>query len=212
LLDVEAMGDDRGEAGNLEVKGVKEQATNRMKKIETAIEGLVILEPAVFKDERGFFFESYHQAKFSELGIPDIFVQDNHSKSVKGTLRGLHYQIGRAQAKLCRVISGEVFDVAVDIRRGSPSFGKFVSTILSAENRRQIYIPVGFAHGYLVLSETAEFLYKCSNFYDSEAERGVLWNDPEIGINWNIDQPTLSAKDEKHLPLAKIAFHDLPVY
>jgi dTDP-4-dehydrorhamnose 3,5-epimerase len=206
------MGDDRGGAGNLEVKGVKEQATNQMKKIETAIEGLVILEPTVFKDERGFFFESYHQAKFSELGIPDIFVQDNHSKSVKGTLRGLHYQISRPQAKLCRVIRGVVLDVAVDIRRGSPWFGKFVSTILSAENMQQIYIPVGFAHGYLVLSETAEFLYKCSNFYDPESERGVLWNDPEIGINWDVDKPTLSAKDEKYLPLAKIPVSDLPLY
>jgi dTDP-4-dehydrorhamnose 3,5-epimerase len=183
-----------------------------MKKIETAIEGLVILEPAVLKDERGFFFESYHQAKFSDLGISDNFVQDNHSKSVKGTLRGLHYQLRRPQAKLCRVICGAVLDVAVDIRRGSPWFGKFVSTILSAENMQQIYIPVGFAHGYLVLSETAEFLYKCSNFYDSESERGVLWNDPEIGINWDVDKPTLSAKDEKHLPLSKIPVNDLPVY
>lgn len=183
-----------------------------MKKIETAIEGLVILEPAVFQDERGLFFESYHQAKFSVLGIADHFVQDNHAKSVKGTLRGLHYQIKRPQAKLCRVVTGEVLDVAVDIRRGSPWFGKFVSTILSAENRRQIYIPEGFAHGYLVLSETAEFLYKCSNFYAAELERGVLWNDPEIGINWNVSKPTLSAKDEKHLPLTKIAVNDLPVY
>lgn len=183
-----------------------------MKKIETAIEGVIILEPTVFKDERGFFFESYHQEKFSELGIPGHFVQDNHSKSVKGTLRGLHYQIRRPQAKLCRVIYGEVLDVAVDIRRGSPTFGKFVSTILSAENMQQIYIPVGFAHGYLVLSETAEFLYKCSNFYDSDSERGVLWNDPAIGINWNVDKPTLSAKDEKHLPLSKIPVNDLPVY
>ena len=183
-----------------------------MKKVETAIEGLIIIEPTVLTDERGFFFESYHQAKFSELGIPDNFVQDNHAKSVKGTLRGLHYQIARPQAKLCRVIYGAVLDVAVDIRRGSPSFGKFVSTILSAENMQQIYIPEGFAHGYLVLSETAEFLYKCSNFYVSEYERGVLWNDPEIGINWNVESPTLSAKDKKHLPLSQIALHDLPVY
>lgn len=183
-----------------------------MKKIETPIEGLVILEPSVFQDERGFFFESYHQAKFSELGIADHFVQDNQAKSVKGTLRGLHYQIKRPQAKLCRVVSGAVLDVALDIRRGSPWFGKFVSTILSAENQQQIYIPEGFAHGYLVLSETAEFLYKCNNFYDAELERGVLWNDPEIGIKWNVDTPRLSAKDEKHLPLSKIAFHDLPVY
>ena len=183
-----------------------------MKKIETAIEGVILIEPGVYKDERGFFFESYHQTKFSDLGITDHFVQDNHSKSVKGTLRGLHYQIERPQAKLCRVIQGEVLDVAVDIRRGSPWFGKFVSTILSAENRQQIYIPEGFAHGYLVLSETAEFLYKCNNFYSPEYERGVLWNDSEIGIDWNIEDPMLSAKDKKHLPLSQIALNDLPVF
>jgi dTDP-4-dehydrorhamnose 3,5-epimerase len=183
-----------------------------MKKIETAIEGVILIEPGVYKDERGFFFESYHQTKFSELGITDQFVQDNHSKSVKGTLRGLHYQIERPQAKLCRVIQGEVLDVAVDIRRGSPWFGKFVSTILSAENKQQIYIPEGFAHGYLVLSETAEFLYKCNNFYYPEYERGVLWNDSEIGIDWNIEDPMLSAKDKKHLPLSQIALNDLPAF
>jgi dTDP-4-dehydrorhamnose 3,5-epimerase len=183
-----------------------------MKKIETAIAGVILIEPAVYEDERGFFFESYHQAKFSELGITDNFVQDNHSKSVKGTLRGLHYQVERPQAKLCRVIQGEVLDVAVDIRQGSPWFGKFVSMILSAENKQQIYIPEGFAHGYLVLSETAEFLYKCSNFYYPEYERGVLWNDPEIGIDWNVGNPLLSAKDKKHLPLSKIALNDLPVF
>jgi dTDP-4-dehydrorhamnose 3,5-epimerase len=183
-----------------------------MKKIETAIDGLLLIEPGVYEDERGFFFESYHQEKFSELGIAGPFVQDNHSKSVKGTLRGLHYQIEQPQAKLCRVVQGAVLDVAVDIRRGSPWFGKFVSTILSAENKQQIYIPEGFAHGYLVLSETAEFLYKCSNFYSPEFERGVLWNDPEIAINWNVENPLLSAKDKKHLPLAKIAPGDLPVF
>jgi dTDP-4-dehydrorhamnose 3,5-epimerase len=193
-------------------EGLKGAGKRQMKKIETAIEGVILIEPGVYQDERGFFFESYHQAKFSELGIGDHFVQDNHSKSVKGTLRGLHYQIEYPQAKLCRVIQGEVLDVAVDIRRGSPWFGKFVSMILSAENRQQIYIPQGFAHGYLVLSETAEFLYKCSNFYYPEYERGVLWNDPEIGIDWNIENPTLSAKDKKHLPLSNIALNDLPVF
>jgi dTDP-4-dehydrorhamnose 3,5-epimerase len=192
--------------------GLKGAGKKQMKKIETAIEGVILIEPGVHQDERGFFFESYHQAKFSELGIADHFVQDNHSKSVKGTLRGLHYQIEYPQAKLCRVIQGEVLDVAVDIRRGSPWFGKFVSMILSAENRQQIYIPQGFAHGYLVLSETAEFLYKCSNFYYPEYERGLLWNDPEIGIDWNIENPTLSAKDKKHLPLSNIALNDIPVF
>jgi dTDP-4-dehydrorhamnose 3,5-epimerase len=193
-------------------EGLKGAGKKQMKKIETAIEGVILIEPGVYQDERGFFFESYHQAKFSELGIADHFVQDNHSKSVKGTLRGLHYQIEYPQAKLCRVIQGEVLDVAVDIRRGSPWFGKFVSMILSAENRQQIYIPQGFAHGYLVLSETAEFLYKCSNFYYPEYERGLLWNDPEIGIDWNIENPTLSAKDKKHLPLSNIALNDIPVF
>lgn len=183
-----------------------------MQKIETAIEGVLLIEPGLHTDERGFFFESYHQAKFAEFGITSQFVQDNHSKSVKGTLRGLHYQIAQPQAKLCRVIQGEVLDVAVDIRRGSPWFGKFVSTILSAENKQQIYIPEGFAHGYLVLSETAEFLYKCSNFYYPEYERGVLWNDPEIAIDWNVETPILSAKDRRSLPLGKIAPDDLPVF
>jgi dTDP-4-dehydrorhamnose 3,5-epimerase len=206
------MSDDSNRSSSNSREERKGAGKKQMKKIETAIEGVILIEPGVYKDERGFFFESYHQEKFSELGITDSFVQDNHSKSVKGTLRGLHYQIEYPQAKLCRVIEGEVLDVAVDIRRGSPWFGKFVSTVLSAENKQQIYIPEGFAHGYLVLSETAEFLYKCSNFYYPEYERGVMWNDPEIGIDWNVGNPTLSAKDKKHLPLAKIALKDLPVF
>jgi dTDP-4-dehydrorhamnose 3,5-epimerase len=183
-----------------------------MKKIETGIEGLFLLEPTVWKDERGFFYESYHQAKFSEIGIDESFVQDNHSKSCKATLRGLHYQIEHPQAKLCRVIQGEVFDVAVDIRRGSPTFGKAVGTILSAENMLQIFIPAGFAHGYLVLSETAEFVYKCSDFYYPEHERGLLWDDAQIGIPWNVAEPILSEKDKRNLPLEKIDLRDLPLY
>ena len=183
-----------------------------MKRIETTLPGVVIIDPTVFKDERGFFFESYQEMKFAEIGIKDRFVQDNHSKSIKGTLRGLHYQIARAQSKLCRVIQGEVLDVVVDVRRGSPSFGKHTSIVLSAENKRQIYIPAGFAHGYLVLSETAEFLYKCSDFYFPEHERGVIWNDPEIAINWNIQSPLLSAKDRAHPMLSKIVPGDLPGY
>ncbi|MBI3652596.1 MAG: dTDP-4-dehydrorhamnose 3,5-epimerase [Acidobacteria bacterium] len=183
-----------------------------MKKIATDIAGLYLIEPTVWQDERGYFFEVYHQEKFSALGIRDHFVQDNQSKSVQGTLRGLHYQIAHPQAKLCRVIYGAVLDIAVDIRRGSPTFGKYVSAILSADNKRQMFIPAGFAHGYLVLSESAEFVYKCSDFYHPEAERGVLWKDPELAIAWGFETPTLSAKDARHLPLSQIAAEDLPVY
>ena len=166
-----------------------------MKRIETSLPGVLIIEPTVFADERGFFFESYHQAKFAEMGILDRFVQDNHSKSSRGTLRGLHYQLKHPQAKLCRVVRGEALDVAVDIRRGSPNFGKHEAILLSAENMRQIYIPAGFAHGFLVLSDTAEFLYKCSDFYYPDDDRGVAWDDPEIGIDWGIKEPLVSEKD-----------------
>jgi dTDP-4-dehydrorhamnose 3,5-epimerase len=183
-----------------------------MKRIETALPGIVVIEPPVFRDERGFFFESYQEVKFAEIGIRDRFVQDNHSKSIKGTLRGLHYQVTRPQSKLCRVIRGEVLDVVVDLRRGSPGFGRYVSLVLSAENMRQVYIPAGFAHGYLVLSETAEFLYKCSDFYFPEYERGVIWNDPEIGIHWGIEDPILSAKDSAHPTLSNILRGELPQY
>lgn len=183
-----------------------------MKRIETELPGVIVIEPVVFKDARGFFFESYQEMKFAELGILDHFVQDNHSKSIKGTLRGLHYQIMRPQSKLCRVIQGEVMDVAVDIRHGSPWFGRHVSVLLSAENMRQIYVPAGFAHGYVVLSETAEFLYKCDDFYFPEYERGIIWNDPEIGISWGIQAPILSIKDSTHPVLSKIPSGELPQY
>src|SRR5262249_32211616 len=156
--------------------------------------------------------ESYHELKFAELGITDRFIQDNQALSVKHTLRGLHYQIDHPQAKLCRVLHGEVLDVAVDLRRGSPSFGKWGSAILSAANKRQMYVPKGFAHGYLVLSETAEFLYKCSDFYYPEHERGVMWNDLEIGIDWGIDRPILSDKDLHNPGLSGIPDKDLPEY
>ena len=181
-----------------------------MNKIETSIAGLYLLEPQVFRDDRGFFYESYHEEKFAALGIADRFVQDNHARSAQGALRGLHYQIEHPQAKLCRVIRGEVLDVVVDLRRGSPTFGRHLSVVLSSENMRQIYIPGGFAHGYLVLSEAAEFVYKCNDFYYPQYERGVLWNDPEIGIDWGIETPLLSAKDRANPPLAKIAPADLP--
>jgi dTDP-4-dehydrorhamnose 3,5-epimerase len=182
-----------------------------MRRIETSLAGLLVIEPDVFVDERGFFFESYNAKRWEELGIRDQFVQDNHSKSVRGTLRGLHYQLERPQAKLCRVVQGEVLDVAVDIRRGSSTFGRYEKVVLSAENRRQIYLPQGFAHGFLVLSETAEFLYKCSDFYYREYERGIAWNDPAIGIEWGLEDPILSARDREHPRLAEVPERDLPV-
>jgi len=180
-----------------------------MKRIDTSLPGVCLIEPSVFNDERGFFFESYHEIKFANLGIKDNFVQDNHARSIKNTLRGLHYQIKYPQAKLCRVVLGEVLDVVVDVRPGSPHFGKWESAILSAANKLQMYVPAGFAHGYLVLSETAEFLYKCSDLYHPEFERGVLWDDPEIGINWNVENPILSDKDRRNPRLSAIAQTEL---
>jgi dTDP-4-dehydrorhamnose 3,5-epimerase len=179
---------------------------------ETKIPGVYLICPQVHGDARGFFFESYHQAKLEKSGIREVFVQDNHSRSRKDTLRGLHYQLKHPQAKLCRVVQGEVLDVAVDIRVGSPHFGRWVSAILSAENKQQILIPRGFAHGFAVLSETAEFLYKCSDFYYPEDEHGVLWSDPELGIPWGIAEPVISKKDAANLPLARIAAESLPQY
>ncbi len=183
-----------------------------MKRTETSLPGVCLIEPSVFEDDRGFFFESYHETKFAELGIRDRFVQDNHARSVRHTLRGLHYQVRHPQAKLCRVILGEVLDVVVDVRHGSPHFGKWESGILSAQNKLEMYVPAGFAHGYLVLSETAEFLYKCSDFYHPEYERGVLWNDPEIGITWGVQGPILSDKDRRNPPLSGISLKELPEY
>ena len=162
-----------------------------------AIPEILLIEPAVYGDDRGFFFESFNQARFNEAVGADIsFVQDNHSKSAKGVLRGLHYQIRQAQGKLVRVVEGEVFDVAVDMRKSSSTFGKWIGETLSAENRRQVWIPPGFAHGFLVLSQTAQFLYKTTDFYSPEHERSLIWNDPALAINWPLDgQPALSAKD-----------------
>jgi dTDP-4-dehydrorhamnose 3,5-epimerase len=184
-----------------------------MQKIETSLPGVLLLEPKVFGDARGFFMETYHAEKFRELGIDCDFVQDNHSLSRRGTLRGLHYQIENPQAKLCRVIRGEVLDIAVDIRVGSPHFGKWVGAILSAENKRQIFVPRGFAHGFFVLSDEAEFLYKCDNFYKPSAEMGVLWNDPQIGIDWQIPEGMeilLSEKDKRNSALSEINAAQLP--
>jgi dTDP-4-dehydrorhamnose 3,5-epimerase len=166
-----------------------------MRVIETELPGLRIVEPRVHRDDRGFFVESYHGPRYAELGIPDAFVQDNHSRSVRGTLRGLHAQFPRAQAKLVRVIEGEIYDVAVDARRGSPTYGRFIATRLSAENFRQLYVPPGFVHGFCVTSEAAQVEYKCSEVYHPEDEFSVLWNDPEIGIPWPVEDPILSERD-----------------
>lgn len=168
-----------------------------MKIIETDIPDVLIIEPKVFGDERGFFYESFNAAAFeAATGLKRTFVQDNHSKSQRGVLRGLHYQIQQPQGKLVRVVAGEVFDVAVDLRRSSPSFGRWVGTRLSAQNQRQLWIPEGFAHGFVVLSESAEFLYKTTDYYAPAHERSLLWNDPQIGIEWQFqEQPQLSQKD-----------------
>ena len=175
-----------------------------MNVIETAIPGVVIIEPKIFGDDRGFFYESYNQQRFEELtGTAPAFVQDNHSRSARGVLRGLHYQIQQTQGKLVRVTSGEVFDVCVDLRQSSPTFGKSVSVILSAENHRQIWVPPGFAHGFLVTSDSAEFLYKTTDYYAPQYERSLLWNDPALGIEWPLQQePLLSVKDKAGIPLA----------
>lgn len=164
----------------------------------TVIPDVLIIEPKVFGDERGFFYESFNARSFAELtGIKVNFVQDNHSKSAKGVLRGLHYQIQQPQGKLVRVVAGEVFDVAVDIRKHSPTFGQWVGVVLSGENKRQLWIPEGFAHGFLVTSESAEFLYKTTNYYAPEHERSILWNDSAIGVQWPLaGEPILSNKDK----------------
>lgn len=168
-----------------------------MKVIETSIPDVLIIEPKVFGDERGFFYESFNAAAFeAATGLKRQFVQDNHSKSQRGVLRGLHYQIQQPQGKLVRVVAGEVFDVAVDLRKSSPSFGRWVGTHLSAQNQRQLWIPEGFAHGFVVLSESAEFLYKTTDYYAPAHERSLLWNDPQIGIDWPFTEPPqLSQKD-----------------
>lgn len=174
-----------------------------MQIVQTAIPEVLIIEPQVFGDERGFFFESFNQQKFDSLtGLKATFVQDNHSKSAKNVLRGLHYQIQQPQGKLVRVVAGEVFDVAVDVRRSSPDFGKWVGVVLSAENKRQLWVPPGFAHGFLVLKEGTEFLYKTTDYYAPQHERCIRWDDPEIGIAWPLDgTPVMSGKDQLGLSL-----------
>ncbi|CAN5806757.1 dTDP-4-dehydrorhamnose 3,5-epimerase [soil metagenome] len=166
-----------------------------MNVIETPLPGVLLLEPKVFRDDRGYFLETWNQGRYVELGLPGRFVQDNLSFSKRGILRGLHYQHPRAQGKLVSVAQGEVFDVAVDIRAGSPTFGKWFGALLSAENARQFYIPEGFAHGFVVISDSALFSYKCTEFYQPREEGSIVWNDPEIGIQWPVETPTLSPKD-----------------
>lgn len=185
--------------------------------IETSLPGVVLIEPKVFPDARGFFYEIYHAQKFADVGINARFVQDNQARSSRGTLRGLHYQLAQPQAKLCRVIQGEVFDVAVDIRRGSPTFGQWAGAILSEENKRQIFVPRGFAHGYIVLSESADFLYKCDDFYKPDDQFGIAWNDAQIGIEWPLEgfdlaDLTLADKDRLASRLADVPPQLLPRY
>ncbi|MFC7286939.1 dTDP-4-dehydrorhamnose 3,5-epimerase [Herminiimonas glaciei] len=175
-----------------------------MKLIQTEIPDVLLLEPNVLGDDRGFFFESFNERRFAEVtGKTVKFVQDNHSKSLRGVLRGLHYQIQQPQGKLVRVVSGEVFDVAVDMRKSSPTFGQWTGAVLSAENQRQMWIPEGFAHGFVVTSDTAEFLYKTTDYWAPEHERCIAWDDPAIGIDWPvIGAPILSAKDQQGIRLA----------
>ena len=173
--------------------------------IETTLPGVLLIEPKVFGDARGFFLESWNRQTFAELGLDLDFVQDNHSRSARGVLRGLHYQLNEPQGKLVRVVSGAVFDVAVDLRKSSPHFGQWVGSELSADNHRMLWVPPGFGHGFLVLSDTADFLYKTTAYYAPQWDRGVRWDDPQIGVQWPLDgAPTLSAKDQVQ-PLLKDA-------
>jgi dTDP-4-dehydrorhamnose 3,5-epimerase len=175
-----------------------------VKFVPVGLAGVLVIEPDIHKDARGFFLETYHADKYHAGGVPGVFVQDNHSRSAGGTVRGLHLQPRRPQGKLIRVIEGEIFDVAVDVRLGSPGFGKWVGVTLSAGNFRQCYIPPGFAHGFAVVSDVAQVEYKCTELYDPAGELGIAWNDPEIGIAWPIRQPVLSERDKHHPPLSAL--------
>ncbi len=179
---------------------------------ETNLAEVRLIQPRVFGDARGFFMETWNQARYAEIGLPSTFVQDNLSFSRRGVLRGLHFQNPNGQGKLVYVLQGEVFDVAVDVRLGSPNFGQSATAVLSADNKRQFYIPPGFAHGFCVTSETALFTYKCTEFYDPKAEASVLWNDPALGIAWPVEAPDLSAKDAAAPTLADFPRDRLPVY
>jgi dTDP-4-dehydrorhamnose 3,5-epimerase len=178
---------------------------------ETDIPGVLVVSPKVFGDERGFFLESYNKKVFQQAGIEPEFIQDNHSKSTRGVVRGLHYQKKFPQGKLIRVIQGEVLDVIVDIRKGSPTFSRWISILLSAENKKQVWIPGGLAHGFAVISETVELCYKATDYYHPEDEAGIRWNDPQLSINWQVQNPLLSEKD-RQLPLLDEAEEDLPLF
>ncbi|MCA9654951.1 MAG: dTDP-4-dehydrorhamnose 3,5-epimerase [Myxococcales bacterium] len=181
-----------------------------MKVTRTKLPGILVIDPDVFADDRGFFLETWAQRRYAEAGLPQVFVQDNLSRSVRGILRGLHLQHPFGQGKLVQVVQGEVFDVAVDVRVGSPTFGQWVGTTLSGENHRQVYIPPGFAHGFCVVSEEALFSYKCTEAYHRETELGVIWNDPELGIEWPVSEPSLSPKDSAFPRLSEIPSDRLP--
>jgi len=183
-----------------------------LKCTEKSIPGVLLIEPMVFEDDRGFFLETYHEKKYPEAGIDKPFVQDNHSHSCRGTLRGLHYQLKHPQGKLVYVIRGEVFDVAVDIRRGSSTFGQWTGTILSEKNKHQLFIPEGFAHGLCVISETADVLYKCTDLYAPGDEYGILWSDPVIGVDWPVENPVLSEKDAESPRLMDVPEELFPLY
>jgi dTDP-4-dehydrorhamnose 3,5-epimerase len=171
---------------------------------EASLPGVLLIEPDVYRDERGVFLETYHADKFRALGITVAFVQDNHSQSIHGTLRGLHLQVARPQAKLIRVIEGEIFDVAVDVRRGSPTFGQWIGSVLSAERFVACYVPAGFAHGFAVTSRTAQVEYKVSDIYDAASEIGIAWNDPGLAIRWPVERPLLSSRDQRNPTLSEI--------
>ena len=182
-----------------------------MRAIETELPGVLIIEPRVFHDPRGFFLETYSARRYAEAGLPESFVQDNHSRSAPGTLRGLHYQLRQPQAKLVRCIRGALFDVAVDVRRGSPTFARWIGVELTALNMRQLFIPPGFAHGFCVGAEESEMEYKCSDYYAPEDEIGIIWNDPTLNIEWPIENPVLSAKDSQFGTLSAVG-DNLPLY
>lgn len=183
-----------------------------MKITPTTLPDVLLVVPSVYRDDRGFFLETYHEARYREQGLDARFVQDNHSRSVRGTLRGLHAQIARPQGKLIRASQGEVLDVAVDIRRGSPTFGQHVAVVLSETGCEQLWVPEGFAHGFYVLSETAEIQYKCTDYYDPASELTIAWNDPALGIEWPTRKPLLSPKDQRGLALDDCPQENLPVY
>ena len=178
-------------------------------RIDTTIEGLVLVQPQVISDDRGFFFESYRRTEYAKLGIDVEFVQDNHSRSTRGTIRALHFQLHPGQAKLIRCARGSVYDVAVDLRKGSPTYGQYEAFVLSDKNAHQVFIPVGFAHGFCVTSEEADVAYKVSSYYDPQTERGIAWDDPAIGVQWPVDQPLVSERDRGNPRLEEIA-DDLP--